>query len=295
MKGFDIAPDPFKTAKDKYGIWPTTVWELDYSDKVRLKLKALIGDSLEESARADCFTKRDDSSSYYRGKITVSIFNPVVAMYVMNIYAPKTGLVYDPFAGGGTRAIITNKYGLDYLGVELRQQEIDLVKARLERNGVNQGVTLIQGDSTNVPQIQDNVADFLITCPPYYNMEVYNGGPDDLSMCGNYDDFLVGMGQCIRETGRILKPGALSCWVVGLTRGHDSDLPLMALNHDISRLHKERGFELKEEVILVHKNNSAVRRVAMFDLGKRMLIRTHEYLLLFQNKKETKNESTKGK
>jgi len=285
MKGFDLV-DPFITAKEKYGIWPTTVWSLDYSDKVRLKLKSLIGDSLEDSARADCFTKADDSSSYYRGKITVSIFNPVTAIYILNIYGPKRGhTVYDPFAGGGTRAIICSKYDLKYLGIELRQDEIDAVNKRLKANSAEKGIKLFRGDSRSVPFIKTNSADFLITCPPYYNTEMYGGPNGDLSECDTYDDFLSGIDECIKESGRILKPGTLSCWVVGLTRGKNSDLPLMALNHDIARLHQKHSFELKEEIILLQKNNSSTRRVAMFDHGKRVLIRTHEYLLVFINRK----------
>jgi tRNA G10 N-methylase Trm11 len=285
MKDFNLT-DPFITAKEKYGIWPTTVWSLDYSDKIRLKLKSLIGDSLDDSARADCFTKKDDSTSYYRGKITVSIYNPVLAIYILNIYGPKKGhVVYDPFAGGGTRAILCNKYDLKYLGIELRQEEIIAVNERLKANNAEKGVKIFQGDSTNVPFIKTSSADFLMTCPPYYNTEMYGGPDGDLSMCSNYPNFLSRINKCIKESRRILKPGALSCWTVGLTRGKNSDLPLMALNHDIARLHRERGFELKEEIILLLKNTSSVRRVAMFDLGKRVLIRTHEYLLVFQNKK----------
>lgn len=285
-KGFGLV-DEFITAKDKYGIWPTTVWVLDYSDKIRLKLKSLIGDSIDDSARADCFTKKDNSTSYYRGKITVSIFNPVTAIYILNIYGPKKGgVVFDPFAGGGTRAIISSKYGLKYVGVELRQEEILAVNQRLKANDAENGVKIFQGDSRSVPFIKTNSADFLMTCPPYFNTEKYNGDPTtDLSMCNNYSDFLSGIDAVIGETKRVLKPGALSCWVVGLTRGKDSDLPLMALNHDISYYHRQHGFELKEEIILLQKNNSAERRVAMFDLGKRVLIRTHEYLLVFINRK----------
>jgi DNA modification methylase len=285
MKDFNLA-DPFQTAKERYGIWPTTVWEMDYSDRLRMKLKSLIGDSLDESARTNCFTKKEDGASIYRGKITVSIFNPIVAVYILNIYGPEKGCtVYDPFAGGGTRAIICSKYGLNYAGVELRPEEIHEIKKRLKNNNVNKGVKLFQGDSRNAPFMKKDSADFLMTCPPYYNTEVYNGGTDDLSMCNSYADFLSGLDRVVQESGRILKKGALSCWVVGLTRGKDSDLPLMLLNHDVSKIHKEHGFELKEEIILLQKNNAAIRRVGMFDLGKKILIRTHEYLLVFQNKK----------
>lgn len=307
-KGFGLAPDPFEGVIKKYGVLPITVWDVNYSDKVMQKLKTEIGDGCQhcagsgnlgyqsasrqkrsstnedftrlgkKSARAECFTKETDDESVFRGKITESIFNPIVVIYILNLYAPKEGICYDPFAGGGTRAIVVTKFGLDYVGVELRQEEVDAVYDRCKYNEVNPKI--ICASSIDVPQIKNNSADFLITCPPYWNLEQYKGGEEDMSMAGTYEKFLSMLEKSIKESYRILKNGSLSCWVVGLFRNKKGEL--LALNHDIAWLHREVGFVFKEEIILNMKNTGAVQRIGNFDKGKQFLIRTHEYCLIFK-------------
>ncbi len=303
-KGFGILPDKFATAIERYGIWPLTVWECNYTDKQMQELKREIGDTgkardgslsvgymkwskeaeaKKRSARAECFTKETDDESVNRGVITESIFNPAVAIWIMNLYGPEKGeIVYDPFAGGGTRAIVAGKKGYKYIGVELREEEVVALRDRCEANEVE--AEIILGDSRKVPQIEDETADFLITCPPYYDLEKYRGGENDLSMALTYDDFLDGLYESIEESYRILKPGALSCWVVGLIR--DKQGELLAMNHDVAGLHREAGFKFKEEIILYLKGTGSIQRVGMFDKGNHFLVRTHEYVLVF--KKEAK-------
>ncbi len=352
LKGFGFISDPFESAIKRYGVWPLTVWDLDYSDKTMQTLKAEIGDGCQlragsgtlgyqskghginsrkgaalkghiykqafeeterrksarkvdgaggfnsalrnektkdeyyweygfrkkKSARKDCFTKEVDDESVYRGKITESIFNPVVAINILNLYAPKTGVCYDPFAGGGTRAIVAAKFGLDYVGVELRQEEVDAIRDRCRYNEVQ--VEIICASSVSVPQIETGSADFLITCPPYWNLEQYKGGKEDMSMAETYEAFLGMLSDSIKESYRILKKGSLSCWVVGLHRDRKGEL--LPLNHDVAWLHREAGFKLKEEVVLNMKNTGAVRRVGNFEKGNKFLIRTHEYCLIFE-------------
>lgn len=302
MKTLGLQQDPFKTALEKYGVFPTTVWKCDHSDRVKQQLSKMIGDGGQEragatakprggtpnykgyeikgfgqSARKDCFTKETDDKSVYRGVVTESIFNPILAIWILNLFGPQEGVVFDPFAGGGTRAIVTAKKNLEYIGTELRKEEVEAVNARLEMNGVK--ATILVADAKEVP-VRDNIADFLLTCPPYHNLEMYDGGPNDLSMCGTYDDFLVGMGRVIAETSRILKSGALACWVVGLHR--DPSGTLLPLHHDIARIHKKRGFALREEIILYSTGNPAISRVGNFDKGRRLLVRQHEYCLVFR-------------
>lgn len=290
--------DEFKTAKDRYGVWPTTVWECDAHDSKTLRLKELIGDGggarrgsgvsaypdkRRASARFECFTKASDDMSVYRGKTTESIFSPATASWILNCFAPiGGGLCFDPFAGGGTRAIMAAKHGLFYLGVELRQEEVEAVYQRLTFCGVDEKQAhIVRGDSRDCTSIaHDNTADFLLTCPPYWNLEQYNGGENDLSMIKDYGQFIEEMAKVVGETHRILRPGALSCWVVGLHRHKNGNLA--PLHHDIVRLHEEAGFSLMEEVILSQKNNGAIQRVGNFDKGNRRLIRTHEYLLVFK-------------
>jgi len=274
---FGKTVDPFIKAIQKYGIWPTTVWDCNKSDRTRRDLIKKIGDMcscrLGSGSMVGLMSKKG-------GKVTESIFDPMVCIWILNLFAPKSGLCFDPFAGGGTRAIMAVKAGLKYLGVELRQEEVDATIERCRENGAGTGSKIKQGNSQKCKKlVKSNSADFCYTCPPYYNLETYQGGDDDLSMCGSYDDFLKQMQLTIDETYRILKPGSLSCWVVGLLR---DDGKLLCMNHDITRLHQKAGFIIKEEVILSHKNNGSVQRVGNFERGSNLLIRNHEYLLVFE-------------
>jgi len=284
--------DIFKTAKERYGVWPLTVWDINFSDKLMQAMKKKIGDDSNRVANPKMGygsrrnlnpLQRTGKNSCYGVKGTtfhISVFNPVVAMYLLNCYAPKEGICFDPFAGGGARAIVVASYGLDYVGCEVRQEEVDAVNRRVKNNGKSSNVIIHHIDArlaTSV--IPTDYADFLITCPPYWNLEMYDGGDGDLSMLDSYEDFCIELEKCVIETTKILKSGAVSCWVVGLHR--DDKGNLLCLNHDVVAMHKRNGFRHKEEIVLSHKNNGAIRRVGAFDKGNRFLIRTHEYALVF--------------
>lgn len=273
--------DPFVSAKERYGIWPTTVWEHDYSDPSTRQLKQLIGDTGEERVKnfSGSSAKATNDLSVYRGKVW-GVFSPAVAAWALNMYAPDSGVCFDPFAGGGTRAIMAAKHGLHYIGVELRQDECVQVMGRCVAAGVSSMVEIHARSSEDCSDIVPTArADFLITCPPYWDLEQYDGGPQDLSMTSTYADFLKGLRRVVAETKRILKPGAMSVWVVGLHRDGDE---LVAMNHDVAAIHSSVGFTLHEEIVLAHKNNGAIQRVGNFEKGRQLLIRMHEYALVFR-------------
>lgn len=278
----------FKTAKSKYGVWPTTVWEIDYSKNLTKEIKRAIGDGGTHrkgsnkngywTARRGCFQTSIDNETCYR--ITESIFNPQICSIILNMYAPGQGICFDPFAGGGTRAILAAAHGLQYEGVELRREEVDAIIMRADNAGASGGIKIVCGDSRYLTDhFRDDYADFLITCPPYWNLEKYEGGESDLSMINDYGRFIDELGKVVAESGRILKPGATACWVVGLHRqGGGAIAPL---HHDLTRLHLAAGFDLREEIILSHKNNGAIQRVGNFEKGNKLLIRTHEYCMVY--------------
>ncbi|MHC4621766.1 MAG: hypothetical protein ACYTEQ_28830 [Planctomycetota bacterium] len=283
--------DVFVSAKERYGVWPVTVWDCDMSDPTTRRLKAAIGDTANDTTAAWCHSRPTPNSVYFKRHEAVdgtygfmggaSIFNPAVAAWALNMYAPKRGLCFDPFAGGGTRAIMAAKHGLLYRGWELRAEECEAVRARVAAQGETEGVEIVQGDSRDIgEQEQCGCADFLLTCPPYYNLERYGGGVGDLSECVDYCSFLRGLRQCVEGCRHVLKRGALAIWVVGLFR--DNEGTLVPFHHDVTRLHTENGFRMREEIVLALRNNGAVQRVGNFEKGQRHLIRTHEYALVFE-------------
>lgn len=267
----------FDSARERYGIWPLTVWPCDHQDKIYKRLKKEIGDTGE--ARKGCLTTPAQDKSRYRGKHTESVFNPQLCIWILNCFAPKNGICFDPFAGGGTRAILSSKHGLNYTGIELRPEEVKSIKSLCRKQRVK--ANIISGDARNCLElVGPNYADFLVTCPPYWNLEQYKGGPQDLSMLETYDGFLDSLSLVITGCFEVMKKGTLSCWVVGLHRNLDGELIVM--NHDVARLHRKVGFKLREEIVVNHIGTQATMRVGNFEKGNRWLIRTHEYVLVFE-------------
>ncbi len=273
----------FVSAKGRYGAWPVTVWEIEDSSPVDRALKSKgkgVGDAgAARTSKGTEQTYKKTVGTNTDGAVT-SIFPPRVAANILTFFAPAQGWVYDPFAGGGTRAIMAANAGLDYLGVEIRGEEVEHLRALAKKHKVSDQIEIIHGDSRKRNGVEKESCDFLYTCPPYWNLEQYGGPEGDISMM-DYGAFLEALYGIIRNSHRILKPGATSCWVVGLHRDPAHDMELVPMNHHIALLHKTAGFHFREEVIIYRKNPIALRRVGNFERGHRLLVRMHEYCLVF--------------
>ena len=53
-----------------------------------------------------------------------SIFDPVLCELIYRWFAPKAGVVLDPFAGGSVRGIVAARLGLTYVGIDLRAEQV---------------------------------------------------------------------------------------------------------------------------------------------------------------------------
>ena len=51
---------------------------------------------------------------------------------LLRLYAPKNGIVYDPFIGTGTTAVACKKLGLKYIGSEISRNQVEWARKRLE-------------------------------------------------------------------------------------------------------------------------------------------------------------------
>lgn len=52
---------------------------------------------------------------------------------LLRIYAPKDGLIFDPFIGSGTTAVACKELGLDCIGSEISQNQCIYAKERIEK------------------------------------------------------------------------------------------------------------------------------------------------------------------
>ena len=188
---------------------------------------------------------------------------------------PKAARVFDPFAGGGTRAVFSTYAGCVYRGIELRQQEADSVNAMLVEHGLSNRGMVICADARDMLEfVPEGSVELIFTCPPYWNLEQYHGGADDLSMC-SAEDFELGMAQIINECFSALEPGGFSVWVTGITRNDQGGI--VHVPNIVSYFHRAAGFMLHDEAILFDNSNQALQRIGNFSKGAGLLIRRHEY------------------
>ena len=106
---------------------------------------------------------------------SVSVFDPVLCEVMYDWFVPKGGKILDPFAGGSVRGIVAEEMGFHYTGIDLSKEQI------LANEKQSEKPTWIHGDSDKVLFGMEGGFDFVWTCPPYYDLEVYSDHKDDLS------------------------------------------------------------------------------------------------------------------
>lgn len=253
---------------DRIGFLPISIWKPNW--EIVKTLKALVGDAGETRSLVG------KKMQLLGSKYTTSIFNPHLAQMILSAYCPTKAKIYDAFAGGGTRGFIASSMGHDYLGVEIRPEEVE----RIERQQVELRTPFtIKCDDSRFYPIDEGVYDFSYSCPPYYDLEVYSTIDGDMSNVSTYGEFLSMLKQSLEVTYKGLKSGALCIWVVGNFRKNDGSL--RHFNGDMVRLGEEVGFKLWDELIFWGASDVAASRSGQF-IANRKSVRVHEYIVIFK-------------
>lgn len=253
---------------DRIGFVPLSIWQPDWSEVK--KLKDLVGDA------GDTRHLVGKKMQLLGSKYTTSIFNPHLAQMILSAYCPTKARIYDAFAGGGTRGFIASAMGHKYVGVEIRQDEVDRILKKQDELITHFEIHC--ADSQYYP-VEEGTFDFSYSCPPYYDLEVYSTIDGDMSNVATYAEFLTMLKRSLEVTYRALKPGALCVWVVGNFR--DKKGALVHFNGDTATLAQRVGFILHDELIFWGAAGIAAQRAGQF-VANRKSVRVHEYLLVLK-------------
>ena len=208
----------------------------------------------------------------------VSIFDPVMCELAYRWFSPPGGIVLDPFAGGSARGIVASRLGRNYVGVELRAEQVEANKAQIDLCNDNLPVWHC-GDSRNIDKICAEVeADMIFGCPPYADLEVYSDDPQDLSTL-DYKDFLPAYREIIAKTCSRLKDNRFACFVVGDVR--DKKGNYYNFVGDTVQAFLDAGLKYYNEAVLVTAVGSLpIRAGRQFSAGRK-LGKTHQNVLVF--------------
>ncbi len=217
------------------------------------------------------------------GSTGTSIFDPVLCEIAYRWFCPPQGAVLDPFAGGSVRGIVASKLGRAYTGIDLRAEQIEANRAQAEQICGDPIPQWICGDSREViPALAQNGLpprlDFIFSCPPYADLEVYSDDPRDLSTL-DYNEFRAAYAGIIKGACALLKSVRFACFVVGDVRdrqGFYRNFP----GHTIEAF-EAAGLRLYNEAILVTAVGSLPIRAGKQFATTRKLGKTHQQAYIF--------------
>lgn len=134
------------------------------------------------------------------------------------------------------------------------------------------------GDSADVLPELDVSADFVFSCPPYFDLETYSDDPADLSTM-NDEAFEEAYRVIIAEAVHKLKPNRFACFVVGDVRdsaGNYRGLPMMTI-----RAFENAGARLYNEAVFLSPVGSLAVRCGIAFKATRKLAKGHQNVLIF--------------
>lgn len=208
-----------------------------------------------------------------------SIFDPVLCEIAYRWFCPKGGRVLDPFAGGSVRGIVAAYTGRSYVGIDLRPEQVEANKAQAAKITPDRRPEWIAGDSLNVHALAPGQYDFLFTCPPYADLEIYSDDPRDLSRMP-YKQFLLAYRAIISAAAGMLAPDRFAAFVVANVRGPDGFY--RDLVGDTILACEEAGLRFYNDAILVTALGSLPIRVREQFEKSRKLGKGHQNVLVFR-------------
>ncbi len=211
-----------------------------------------------------------------------SIFDPVLTELLVRWFSPLAGVVLDPFAGGSVRGVVSARLGRKYVGQDLRPEQVDAnIEQAIELCSDDDFMPMwVAGDSRQIDKtLHDVEADFILTCPPYADLEVYSDDPKDLSKLG-YNEFVAAYREIIRKTCGLLKNNRFAAVVVGEVRGLAGGAYYNFVG-DTVKAFMDAGLGYYNEAILVNMVGSGAMRANGQFTGSRKLVKVHQNVLVF--------------
>ena len=238
----------------------------------------------EYMSTSDTRLKRTDSGAI------LSIFDPVLCEVMYRWFCVNGGQIFDPFAGGSVRGIVAGMLGYGYIGIDLRKEQVEANERQKQEISPNADIQWITGNSINASEICGDIkVDFVFSCPPYFDLEVYSDDKEGLSNM-SWDNFREQYGDIIRQSVDMLKDDSFACFVVGEVRDKKTGYYRKLINETVNAFERA-GASFYNELILVNVVGSiGVSAAATFK--SRKISKCHQNVLVFYkgNTKKIKNK-----
>jgi hypothetical protein len=211
-----------------------------------------------------------------------SVFDPVLCELFYSWFTPPGSTVLDPFAGGSVRGIVASRLGRRYVGIELREEQLDANQEQAcDICRTDDPVPRwLLGDAREVAALAGSMGPYgaVFGCPPYGNLERYSDDERDLSTL-DWPEFAAEYRKVIAACCALLAPNRFAAFCVGDFR--DKAGAYRCFPEYTAACFAAAGLTKYNHFILVTPAGSLPLRVgAQFSAGRKAGT-SHQHLLVF--------------
>ncbi len=273
--GFDFDGE-HGTLSDRFVVPPFSI--LDAKQGAWRKRKEYWNGRIEDNAkRGDAELFKDPFFKNFSSAKN-SMLDPVLAEAMLCWFTPHDGSnVFDCFAGDTAFGFVACAKGHRFTGIELRQEQCDENIARCEADGLHP--TYICDDGRNVlDHIPEGSQDFLFSCPPYYNVEVYSDMENDASNQEDFDSFYNILDTAFSNSIKCLADNRFAVVVCSDIR--DKNGAYYDFVERVRGTFEANGMVMYNHLILADALGSAAFRANRY-MRTRKMVRVHQDVLVF--------------
>lgn len=244
----------------------------------------------DTDGRPDGITYGTSSMSLEFSRNGTSSFDPLLAELMIRWFCPLHGRVLDPFCGGVTRGTVAACMGCDYVGFDVRPEQVEANQQAWAETKPGRSVLgeyyvsrprmpqWVVGDSSRAIAELEGQFDFAFTSPPYNDCEVYSDQQDDMSTMTK-EAYDTHMERIIKAIWDKLNANRFMAFNVGNTRDKQTG-EYRDLRGDIVRIGQRVGFKFWGDLVVV--DPCAMKGVLcgkVFD-NQRKVSHVHQYVVV---------------
>jgi DNA modification methylase len=264
---------------DKFGIAPFSIFDTrkaNWMDRKKV-WKNAIQDNGETRENTLYKSSGDPVSDKLQEGGGVSILDPVMAEIVTAWFGKKDGTVFDPFAGDSVFGFVSATLGMNFVGIELREEQAKLNQARCDEYQLSAKYINDTSEKMDL-YLEDKSVDMIFSCPPYADLEVYSDNPLDLSTM-SHDDFFAMYKKILQNTFAKLKDNRFAVIVMGEVRNKKGNY--IGTIPNTIKIMEEAGYFYYNEIILVNSTGNLALRAGRQMEATRKIGKHHQNILVF--------------
>lgn len=276
--------DAKRTMSDYFGVAPFSILNTVDKDWQQRKQRwnKLIND--KGDARAGALkAKNDKTDSEVDLKIQnlnngVSILDAVLAELMIKWFTEEKHKTFDPFAGDTVFGFVSGWLKRPFEGIELRPEQAEFNQIQCNRESLD--CKYICDTSENMDNyIENESKDFIFSCPPYADLEVYSDLEEDLSTM-SHEDFFKVYKKVLQNTYSKLKNDRFAVIVTSEVRDKKTGEYIRLVPNTINIM-VEAGYMFYNDLILVNSCGTLPLRTGKMMNAGRKVGRRHQNILVF--------------